>query len=288
MRIWLLIACLFGFSIGSAQNSLNVAHTVQKGETLYKISKEYGMTVSELREMNPQVGILQPGMKLNVRKKLDVQSRKANHIIHVVKKGETLYRISQKYKVKVNEIREANGMIDNAIAIDQNLKIPVNVDSQTEGKRINSDSESNENAKASGESETSLFAAQKKAAVEAAKTQIVNDTEIKGGIIEKSNGSKKTEYISKTEVKKALILDSASSQASNYTFKTFVWIAGLNNNQVVCITNPDTEQMIYALNQGKRDKQKVETIILSPVVADKLGIRGESTELQIQYVAAKP
>ncbi len=286
MRMFLLIACFWGMTIGNAQNTLNVTHTVQKGETLFKISKDYDMTVSELREMNPQVGVLQPGMKLNVRKKLDVQSRKPNVIIHVVKKGETLYKISQKYKVKVNEIREANGMIDNAISIDQSLKIPT--DLQSTGKPSLSETESAANPSNAGNPEPSLLSAQKKASVEAAKTQIATDPEIKGGIIEKSNGTKKTEFQAKSDTKKAIVLDSTASQAGNYTYKTYVWISGLSNNQVVCVINPRTEQMIYALNQGKRNNQSADSIILTPVVAEKLGVRGEAAELQIQYVASKP
>ena len=72
MRSLILIAALFSFSNLWSQTPLKVIHTVKKGETLYKISRDYEMTVSQLRELNPQVEILQPGMKLNVVKKLDV------------------------------------------------------------------------------------------------------------------------------------------------------------------------------------------------------------------------
>ena len=87
MRSLILIAALFSFSNLWSQTPLKVIHTVKKGETLYKISRDYEMTVSQLRELNPQVEILQPGMKLNVVKKLDVQSRQTTFVEHTVKKG---------------------------------------------------------------------------------------------------------------------------------------------------------------------------------------------------------
>mgnify|MGYP001103978090 FL=1 len=42
---------------------------------------------------------------------------------HIVKKGETLYSISRKYNVTVAELRKLNGLQDNTISINQQLKI---------------------------------------------------------------------------------------------------------------------------------------------------------------------
>ena len=70
--------------------------------------------------------------------------------------------------------------------------------------------------------------------------------------------------------------------------KAFVWIAGLPANQVICITNARSEQMAYALNQGKREKQNSDILILTPFMAEKLGVSSPATELKIQYVVPKP
>jgi len=42
---------------------------------------------------------------------------------HVVAKGDTLYSISKKYKIPVEELKRQNNIFDNAISIGQNLKI---------------------------------------------------------------------------------------------------------------------------------------------------------------------
>lgn len=44
---------------------------------------------------------------------------------HLVKAGETLYRLSIKYRVSVQKIKEANSVIDNRIYVGDRLKIPV-------------------------------------------------------------------------------------------------------------------------------------------------------------------
>ena len=281
MRSLILIAALFSFSNLWSQTPLKVIHTVKKGETLYKISRDYEMTVSQLRELNPQVEILQPGMKLNVVKKLDVQSRQTTFVEHTVKKGETLYRISQKYKVKVSEIRDANGLLDNKISIGQTLKIPTGETIAAESPKA-SDKTSNAN--------NSILQNQKSAVVETAKQEIILETnpEIKGGIIEKHSGSSKTEYIAKNDVKMGQLLDTSAANTAHLAQKAFVWIAGLPANQVICITNARSEQMAYALNQGKREKQNSDVLILTPFMAEKLGVTSPATELKIQYVVPKP
>jgi len=44
-------------------------HVVQKGETLYSISKKYGLTVEELRRLNKfnKESLLQPGQRLSLK-----------------------------------------------------------------------------------------------------------------------------------------------------------------------------------------------------------------------------
>lgn len=42
--------------------------------------------------------------------------------VHVVKKGETLYSISKKYKVTVQRLKDLNGLLSNTIEIDQHIR----------------------------------------------------------------------------------------------------------------------------------------------------------------------
>lgn len=256
-----------------AQTPLKVQHVVQKGETLYKISKDYEMTVSELRTLNPGVSVLKPGMKLNVMKKITVQSRKNAPLNHTVEKGETLYAISKKYQVKVSEIRELNEMTDNAINAGQILKIPNNGTLEVE-----------ETAKVESSQNVLKDAQQKK--VELAQTVLTDKdlNEIKGGIIEQRASSNKTVFVTKSATKTISLVDTTANRVD--AKQAFIWIADVPAQQVVCIINPKTEKMAYALSQPKQKGQSTNQAFVTPLIADKLGLSG-SAELTIQYVVPK-
>jgi LysM repeat protein len=49
----------------------------------------------------------------------------AQYIIHVVQRGENLYRISLRYGVTVQAIMVANGLTNNIIYVGQQLRIPI-------------------------------------------------------------------------------------------------------------------------------------------------------------------
>jgi LysM repeat protein len=123
-------------SMLQAQTSSTIpaTHKVKKGETLYGIGRMYGMTVPQLEKMNPGIGVLQPGMKLNVLKTVDLpQTRQEPQsspdpvygtVVHTVQAGETLYALSRKYGVGVSEIKSANGLTSDVLSIGQRLNIP--------------------------------------------------------------------------------------------------------------------------------------------------------------------
>lgn len=79
-------------------------HTVQKGETLFSISQQYGVTVGELKEWNNlQSNDLQLGQVLIVAPHTNEE-----RILHEVQAGESLFAISRQYNVTIAEIQEWN------------------------------------------------------------------------------------------------------------------------------------------------------------------------------------
>ena len=106
----------------NAQPTINSAtHVVAKGETAYSISKHYGMTLTELYNLNPSaMSGVSEGQVLQVS-----QSKPTDFRLHVVQQGETLYSIGSKYGVKAAEIANVNPALDvNAIAVGTVLRIP--------------------------------------------------------------------------------------------------------------------------------------------------------------------
>lgn len=110
-------------------------HEVKEGETMWEISQKYAIRMSSLYKKNlmdvgtePQIGvILNLQTKASSRpdtvvKNVD-QAKPENFIIHYVSMGETLYSISQKYNVPVEDIKTANGLKNDQISLGMELKI---------------------------------------------------------------------------------------------------------------------------------------------------------------------
>ena len=99
----------------------NEYHTVGAGETLYSISRIYGLKVEELIAMNSiSNNQIQPGQRLLVKK---TQSETLNTIKHTVQAGETLYSISRRYNVTVDSIKTNNKLKSDTLQSGQVLEI---------------------------------------------------------------------------------------------------------------------------------------------------------------------
>ncbi len=126
-------------------------YTVVKGDTYYSISRRHNISITELLEMNN----LKISDNLHVGKKLAVSNggeeeaasaapvtsssstatvaapkaaapkpAAPQSTVHTVKKGETLFSISQKYGTSVQELSKLNGMKGSGLKVGQKIKIP--------------------------------------------------------------------------------------------------------------------------------------------------------------------
>lgn len=106
-------------------------HTVQKGETIYGLSKLYSVDERTIKSNNPQViEGLREGQVLKIPAAKEpaekLSARKHNKIFdtHIVNQGETLYSISRLYEIPVNTILEDNEGLDPVhMSIGQKLNI---------------------------------------------------------------------------------------------------------------------------------------------------------------------
>jgi membrane-bound lytic murein transglycosylase D len=120
-------------STSSSQSTATVStHTVKAGESLYLISKKYGVTVDELKEWNNLTTTeLKVGQKLTVKKtkesaSVDTETTGSKYAgkTYTVKAGDSLWSISQKFEgLTVDEIKKLNGLKSNEVKVGQVLKL---------------------------------------------------------------------------------------------------------------------------------------------------------------------
>lgn len=102
-------------------------HKVKAGETLFSIAKKYGVGLETLKYLNNFTGnSIQPDQVVlipDLTKSKPSQEPK-NYIVHLVQPQEGLFAIARKYGITVNQIKEMNSDLTDAISIGQEIKIP--------------------------------------------------------------------------------------------------------------------------------------------------------------------
>ncbi len=98
-------------------------YTVKQGDTLYSIAKSHGLSVAELQTHNKNLSTsISIGQTITIPSKTQLAAAKP--IVHIVKKGDTLYSISKNYNVTVDAIVAYNNLAGNSLSIGQKVKIP--------------------------------------------------------------------------------------------------------------------------------------------------------------------
>jgi LysM repeat protein len=94
-------------------------HTVRQGDTLFSISRQYDITVAELREWN---GLAADDLSVgDVLRVAPPQEQSA--ISHTVQPQETLFSISRQYNVSIAEIQRWNEIETTSLTVGQELII---------------------------------------------------------------------------------------------------------------------------------------------------------------------
>lgn len=102
-------------------------HVVQSGETLYRIGKQYGVSVAELYRLNPSArqGI-RVGEELILPSTAAVAPAHGGSEFYDVKKGDTLYSIARRFGATVKEVMALNSFLKSPddIATGMIIKVP--------------------------------------------------------------------------------------------------------------------------------------------------------------------
>jgi LysM repeat protein len=128
-----------------------ITHTIQKGETLSALSARYKTTVGDIMRLNG----MHTNSKLSIGQKVKIpvngsrvqreetaaapaqqaatpaiqqqvqaaQPAAGSGAVHIVKKGETLYKISRDYHVTINQLKQWNNLSGDKVSIGQHLVV---------------------------------------------------------------------------------------------------------------------------------------------------------------------
>lgn len=97
---------------GIASHNISAAeYTVESGDTLWSLANESGTSVSTLKEVNELSGdLIVPGDVLEVDAEPSEEDDQENDGTYVIKSGDTLFEIGQKFDVDYQKIMEWNNL----------------------------------------------------------------------------------------------------------------------------------------------------------------------------------
>jgi LysM repeat protein len=140
----LIIVFLLSFKFLAAQEKL-IEHTIVKGESVYAISKKYGVTIDAIFELNPSsTDIIYPGDILRIPDtdstaalQNNTSSNNSDFIDYQVKRGETKFGLSKRFGVSIAMLEEQNPHIINMLQAGHIIKIDKTLKSKPRASNTN-------------------------------------------------------------------------------------------------------------------------------------------------------
>jgi len=114
-KIILHVSLAFFLSVQGALYSADILHVLEKGETLYALSRKYDIPLSVILEYNA----ITDSRKMTVGQAISIPER------YMVEKGDTLYSIAKKKGISVKELAHINSITASSLlTVGQLLIIP--------------------------------------------------------------------------------------------------------------------------------------------------------------------
>lgn len=119
---------------GAAESSAAVpAHSVEKGDSLYRISGIHGVSISNLMKWNSlESTVIYPNQNLVVASGATKENTSAT--VHKVEKGDSLSKISVMYNVSVSNLKSWNNLNTTIIQPNQELSVAGNANAAQKAK----------------------------------------------------------------------------------------------------------------------------------------------------------
>ncbi len=290
----------------------NRVHKVLRGETLYKIAKQYGCTVDEIKKLNKNTEPLLIGARLiipaaksapvnNVTKPTPVlpapvtnkpvTEEKKDEVkdnvvlkVHTVVGGETLSKIALKYGTTVSELKTQNKLTSDGLRIGQKLTIPNSTaakptvakqkDSSIAGTQANTDAKTTSAGTGGGPVKVAV------------KPNPVQQKDVNPGIPEKAvpqNQVIAEKIVEKEEVGKARVIKGKMDDT-----RTYAMHPSIPKGNIVVVIHPTSGRMAYCkiVDNYTPSQYEGSGIVITPAVAQKMGLNSATSfDVKIKYAA---
>lgn len=191
-----LLSMLFIGTLASAE--AKTVHTVQKGDTLEKISKRYQVSLQTLKATNnlssnklaigdkvviPAKGKASADASESSRKGKAAESakKKAEPQYYTVKKGDSLAKIARKFNTSADELKSMNGLKGSALKLNQKLVVAKKTASERTARATDVNEERTETPRATYDPKTTpiITSAKIEQVKELSKKEEVSDLTLK-------------------------------------------------------------------------------------------------------------
>lgn len=98
------------------ESAPEITYTVQRGDSLYSISRQFNTTVDAIKELNNLSSNL-----LSIGQVLRIPSNETLETTYTVQRGDSLYSIAKKYDTTVDRLKQLNNLTSNLLSIGQIL-----------------------------------------------------------------------------------------------------------------------------------------------------------------------
>ena len=133
LLLFISIIFIQGACFAESKSARYQTHVVAKGETVFSISKKYGVSVDAIYNANPDAS---KGIRENQLLRVPSTNQEGysgvfggttDYVLHSVQPNETLYSVSKKYNVEVGNLIDANpGLNANNFRIGTAIRVPKN------------------------------------------------------------------------------------------------------------------------------------------------------------------
>lgn len=252
-----------------------VLHKVDAKETLFSISRKYKASVNDIKLANPETSSgLNLGQVIRVPYILNNTNGKTGSGLgktHIVEPKETLFSISRKYKISVQELNAANPSLASGLQIGQTLIIP-----NKDGRAVLAKTKAKEPV-----SETKM---EKKGEDQPVIAENLEEQEVEASVKKTKSVLTPAPSSGYKKINESGSADLMENSVDNLKYLALHKTAPVGT--IIQVRNDDNDQKIFVRVIGKIPTATTDKSILklSPKAMERLGSKGDKIPVSISYI----